>query len=114
MFLFAARAQGIEEPLKVVVDTGSKLTFCITQTGLDKVWRRTGTWTPPPGRVLLQFGRGADTMLQKMDTRRVRDWFDFVLGRALLCQLRAAIDYVDSTMTLMLNRKQFRLHLLTH
>ena len=95
--MFVARAEGIEAPLKVVVDTGTKLPFCITQTGMDKVRRMAGRWTPPPGRVSLQFGCDADTLLLKMDNRRVRDWFDFVFGRALLCGLRAAIDYADSS-----------------
>ncbi len=96
----------------VLLDTCSTIPFSITKIGRDKVRRRTGSETPLPKQVMLQLGSG--TLTLQMNTNQGVSDFDFVFGRPLLCQLRAAIDYVDSTMTLTLNRKQFRLHLLTH
>ncbi|XP_063879512.1 trichohyalin-like [Scylla paramamosain] len=112
VFTFAARTPGIEEPLTVLVDTGTDIPFCITKTGLDKVRRRTDRWTLPPGRVRLQFDSGTD-ILRDIKNTQARSFFHFVLGRPLLYQLHAVIDYVDSSITLSLKRKQFRLNLLS-
>ncbi len=112
VFAFAAQAPGIEEPLMVLLDTCSTIPFSITKIGRDKVRRRTGSETPLPTRVMLQLGSG--TLTLQMNTNHGVSDFDFVFGRPLLCQLRAAIDYVDSTLTFKLNRKQFSLDIFPH
>ncbi|XP_063846847.1 glutamic acid-rich protein-like [Scylla paramamosain] len=112
VFAFAAQAQGVEEPLMVLLDTCSTIPFSITKIGRYNVRCRTGSETALPTRVILQFGSG--TLTVQMNTNQGVSDFDFVFGRPLLCKLRAAIDYVDSTMTLKLNRKQFCLDIFPH
>ncbi|MPC51562.1 hypothetical protein E2C01_045410 [Portunus trituberculatus] len=112
VFTITARTPSIEDPFTVLVDTGADVPFCITKTGLDKVRSRTNQWTLPPGRVRLQFDDNTDT-LRRIELNNVRAFFHFAIGRQLLYQLQAVIDYVDLSITFTINKKQFRLHLLS-
>ncbi|MPC29489.1 hypothetical protein E2C01_022726 [Portunus trituberculatus] len=112
VFILTARTPGIEDPLTVLVNTGVDLTFCITKTGLDMVCSRTHQWTLPPGRVRLQID-GSTKTLRRIKFSNMTASFHSAVGRRLLHQWKALIDYVESTITFKINKEKFRLHLLS-
>ena len=106
-----ARTPGVDEPLTLLVDTGAGVPFCISKDGLDKVRTGTHKWIVPPRRVRLQLDRCSYTV-QQVKVINVPAYFHFAIGRTLLYELNAAIDYVQSSITFTINRRHYRLTLL--